>query len=127
MSNFIFIYTETTSSSSPNTPLKLLASTDQVDPFRLQASGMIDLSVLASTKSNDMSTLSKITYAVIETSVSFEYESSLLQNADLNCADMNTSQIISNVIMISFGKKYLSSEKFVNTKFKTHPVFEIFL
>ena len=106
-----------------NSPLKLTSDLKQENTDGLQASGIIDLDAISSTKSNDINALSKITYAVIETSVSFEYNSSLMQNTDsINCTDIKSDQIVSNVIMISMDVKYNSLQNFVKTQFRTHPV-----
>ena len=86
---------------------------------RLQAFGMLDLNVIASETKNKLSDFSKITYAVFESSLSFEYNSSLLQNGLLECSNLNSSQIISNVIMIKTNTKFNSDENFVQTKFRT--------
>jgi len=117
---FLF-FSEENINSSVNTPIKLLSNPihDETNNDQLQAFGMIDLNAISSKKENNLKSLSKITYAVFESSVSFDYNSSLLQNGDFECSSINSSQIISNVIMIKLNAKFSTDENFVLTKFRT--------
>jgi len=102
--------------ASVNSPINLINNSTHEGSDKLQAFAMLDLNVI---KSKTEFNLSKITYAVFENSLSFEYNSSLLQNGDFKCSNIKSSQIISNVIMIRINTKFTAEENFVQTKFRT--------
>lgn len=61
---------------------------------------------------------SRISYAVYESSVLFDLNSSVIQIND-NCSIINSSQIISNVVSISSNQNIKSNKSFVFAKFRT--------
>lgn len=71
----------------------------------------------------DLST--RISFAVYETSVLFDLNSSQLQSLEwANCSNLMGDQIVTNVVSISSNKMLFSDKKFVTTKFRTLPVFK---
>ncbi|CAF0740855.1 unnamed protein product, partial [Brachionus calyciflorus] len=59
----------------------------------------------------------RVSFAVYDSSVLFDLNSSLIQTTN-NCSILNTSQIISNVVSISSNQVLTSDENFVTSKFR---------
>ncbi len=98
-----------------------IEKTDQLDKST-QTSALIDLNLVGlkqSNQINDLDPSTRISFIVYKSSILFDLNSSRIQSDEHNdCTNINSDQIVSNVVSITTNRLLTSSKPFVKTQFK---------